>query len=104
IASDVDAFTVASEAFGFTAIEDDADLPTVDVPVADEPVTEGATPEVTHVAPRRSRMLRRVVATGASFGVMGVAGLIAVSMTLPVSAVAASQGSDATVATSLVAG
>lgn len=98
---DHDAFAVASEAFGFAAVDDEAP----EVPLAAEPITEGAAPEsVEHVAPtRRNRVLRRVVATGASFGIMGVAGLIAVSMTLPVSAVAASKGADATAATSLVA-
>ncbi|XRD70145.1 peptidoglycan DD-metalloendopeptidase family protein [Microbacterium esteraromaticum] len=110
--SDVDAFAAASELLGFAAI-DDADEIEVDaaaerdnvepeaaVPVADEAVVEGAAPA--HIVqPRPRRMLRRVVAAGASFGVMGVAGLIAVSMTLPVSAVAASQGADARTSTSL---
>lgn len=100
---DHDAFAVASEAFGFAAVDDEDEAP--EVPLAAEPVTEGAAPEpIQHVAPaRRNRVLRRVVATGASVGVMGVAGLIAVSMTLPVSAVAASQGKVAAAATSLVA-
>lgn len=109
VASDVDAFAAASEMFGFVTIEDDTEAvseaeaeassePTV--PVADEPVVEGAAP-LHMVKPRPRRMLRRVVAAGASFGVMGVAGLIAVSMTLPVSAVAASQGADARTSTSL---
>ncbi|MEJ1088216.1 M23 family metallopeptidase [Microbacterium sp. Mu-80] len=112
-ASGVDAFAEASEAFGFAPADGEAAAPasdstatnsadTTDVHVADEPVVEGAAPA--HIAPRRPRrMLRRVVAAGASFGVMGVAGLIAVSMTLPVSAVAASQGADARAAASLVA-
>lgn len=85
-ASDDDAFAAASEAFGFQPVEDE---PVAEVPVAAAPVTAGV---VAHVAPRRPRIARRVVAAGASLGVMGVAGLIAVSMTLPVSAVAASQG------------
>ena len=103
-ASDVDVFAEAAEAFGFAAIDDGADAPAaVEVPVADEAVVEGAAPS--HIAPQRPRrVLRRVVAAGASLGVMGVAGLIAVSMTLPVSAVAASQGADARTSASLVAG
>ena len=86
-ACDADAFAAASVAFGFQPVEDDASA--VAVPVAHEPVAAGV---VAHVAPRRRRVPRRVVAAGASLGVMGVAGLIAVSMTLPVSAVAATQG------------
>lgn len=106
---DVDAFAAASEMFGFGAIGDDADAVSeaeveapseLTVPVADEPVVEGAAP-LHMVQPRPRRMLRRVVAAGASFGVMGVAGLIAVSMTLPVSAVAVAQGADARTSTSL---
>ena len=85
-ACDADAFAAASVAFGFQPVEDDAP---VAVPVAHEPVAAGV---VAHVAPRRRRAPRRIVAAGASLGVMGVAGLIAVSMTLPVSAVAATQG------------
>lgn len=88
VASDEDAFAAASEAFGFQPVVDDA---VDEVPVAAEPVVAGV---VAHVAPRRPRA-RRFVAAGASLGVMGVAGLIAVSMTLPVSAVAASQGGTA---------
>lgn len=54
------------------------------------------------VAPRRTgRSFRRFAAVGASVGVMGVAGLLAVSMTLPSQAVAVAQGANA--ATSLVA-
>ncbi len=97
-----DAFAAASEAFGFQSVDDE---PTA-VPVAADPVSAGATPEAlndaAHVAARRPRIARRVIATGASLGVMGIAGLIAVSMTLPVSAVAASNGTAST--SSLVAG
>ncbi|UNK70163.1 M23 family metallopeptidase [Microbacterium sp. H1-D42] len=108
-APDFDVFAMASDAFGFAVVDDSTDVAddtavpeATEVPVADEPVVDGAAPA--HIAPRRPRrMLRRVVAAGASFGVMGVAGLIAVSMTLPVSAVAASQGADARTSASLVA-
>ncbi|PKI90819.1 hypothetical protein CW368_09135 [Actinomycetales bacterium SN12] len=95
VTADADAFAVASEAFGFRPVDDQS---VDEVPVADEPVSAGVV--VSHVAPRRPRVAR-FVAAGASLGVMGVAGLIAVSMTLPVSAVAASQGGAST---SLVAG
>jgi murein DD-endopeptidase MepM/ murein hydrolase activator NlpD len=54
-----------------------------------------------HVAARRPRTLRKVVAVGASVGVMSLAGLLAVSMTLPAEAVAAVQGTSPA-ATSLV--
>ncbi|MGB4137627.1 MAG: M23 family metallopeptidase, partial [Microbacterium sp.] len=48
-----------------------------------------------HVAPRRrSRAIRKIVALGATAGVMGVAGLLAVSMTVPAEAIAAVQGAD----------
>ncbi|MGW9627773.1 M23 family metallopeptidase [Microbacterium sp. NPDC055521] len=81
-----DPFAAASEAFGFRPVDDQ---PVDEVPVADQPVSAGVV--VSHVAPRRPRVAR-FVAAGASLGIMGVAGLIAVSMTLPVSAVAATQG------------
>ncbi len=54
-----------------------------------------------HVVRRRTR-LRKVVTLGATVGVMGIAGLLAVSMTLPAEAVAAVQGTT-TASTSLVA-
>ncbi|WP_313357709.1 M23 family metallopeptidase [Microbacterium sp.] len=90
-----DPFSAASEAFGFRPVDDQ---PVDEVPVADQPVSAGVV--VSHVAPRRPRV-SRFVAAGASLGIMGVAGLIAVSMTLPVSAVAATQGGASA---SLVAG
>lgn len=96
----VDAFARASDAFGFSPVDDTEGAS--EVPAADEPVLVGAAPASGDVAPRR-RIGRRVLAAGASLGVMGVAGLIAVSMTLPASAVAAVQGSGATPVASLVA-
>lgn len=95
--ADIDVFAAASQAFGFTPVEDDA--------VVDEPAIAPVATPSQHVAPRRprGRAFRRVVAAGASFGVMGVAGLIAISMTLPVSAVAASQGAGAAASASLLA-
>lgn len=94
---DVDAFARASNAFGFSPVTDETEIP-----VAEEPVVVGASPASEHVVPRR-RIGRRVLAAGASLGVMGVAGLIAVSMTLPASAVAAVQGTGAAPVASLVA-
>lgn len=59
--------------------------------------------DVADLAARRGRT-RRLVTAGASVGVMGIAGLLAVSMTLPAEAVAAAQGVlPASAATSLVA-
>lgn len=92
--ADVDAFAQASSAFGFSPVSETA----VQVPARETP----ATPASAHLAPRR-RVRRRMAAAGASLGVMGVAGLIAVSMTLPASAVAAVQGGDAGASASLVA-
>ncbi|WP_334148907.1 M23 family metallopeptidase [Microbacterium sp.] len=56
---------------------------------------------VAHVVPRR-RGSRKFLTIGATVGVMSLAGLLAVSMTLPAEAVAASQGTSVA-ATSLVA-
>jgi len=94
-ASDVDSFAVASAAFGFAPVPDE----TSD---AEPEAKADTTASGTHVAPRRVRRVRKVVAAGASLGVMGIAGLIAVSMTLPASAVAAVQGAGSPL-TSLVA-
>jgi murein DD-endopeptidase MepM/ murein hydrolase activator NlpD len=96
----VDAFAQASGALGFAPVVDDE--PADSVPDAEESVPVGATPASDHVAPRRHRVAKRLVAAGASLGVMTVAGFMAVSMTLPASAVAAAQGGAAPVA-SLVA-
>lgn len=96
----VDAFAQASGVFGFRPVVEDE--PAASVPATDQPLLVGATPESVHVAPRRHRVAKRFVAAGASLGVMAVAGFMAVSMTLPASAVAAAQGGTASVA-SLVA-
>jgi len=92
----VDAFAQASGALGFAPVVDDEPA----VAKADQPVLVGATPE--HVVPRRHRVVKRFIAAGASLGVMTIAGFMAVSMTLPASAVAAAQGGAVPVA-SLVA-
>jgi murein DD-endopeptidase MepM/ murein hydrolase activator NlpD len=93
-----DVFAQASSAFGFAPVEHvEASTAIID---HDEPVQASASSN--HVAPRR-RIRRRLAAAGASLGVMGVAGLIAVSMTLPASAVAAVQAGDGGATASLVA-
>lgn len=58
--------------------------------------------DVSHVASRRPRGSRKFLTLGATVGVMSLAGLLAVSMTLPAEAVAAAQGTSVA-ATSLVA-
>lgn len=96
----VDAFAQASGALGFAPVIEDE--PAASVPDTDEPLLVGATPASVHAVPRRHRVAKRLVAAGASLGVMTVAGFMAVSMTLPATAVAAAQGGAAPVA-SLVA-
>src|SRR5690606_25072244 len=59
----VDAFAQASGALGFMPVIDDE--PADSVPDADEPVLVGATPAPVHVAPRRHRVAKRLVAAGA---------------------------------------
>ena len=98
---DVDAFERASRAFRTGSI------PTVDSSAAaftaQKPsAADSAQPDApAHVVARRPRNFRKVVAVGASVGVMSLAGLLAVSMTLPAEAVAAVQGTSVA-ATSLV--
>lgn len=96
--SDVDVFAEACSAFGIAPVEPiEGSTPLGE---HDEPVQASVSSD--HVAPRR-RVRRRLAAGGASIGVMGVAGLIAVSMTLPASAVAAVQAGDGGASASLVA-
>lgn len=99
----VDAFEQASIAFRSVAAEGAASAPSADDAnrddsnrddEADEPVAE-------HVVRRRPQA-RRFIALGATIGVMSLAGLLAVSMTLPAEALAA-VGSNGAVGMSLVA-
>lgn len=100
--ADGDAFERASRAFRATG-----PVPTVSAsaeakagrPDADEKVAADAP---AHVAARRPRNARKLLAVGATVGVMSLAGLLAVSMTLPAEAVAAVQGGSPLSATSLV--
>ncbi len=94
-----DAFIAASRAFravtgGLPVVSSDTD------PAARALPTEAT---AVHVAPRKPRSRRKVLAAGATVGIMGIAGLLAVSMTLPAEAVAAAQGLPAKSTTSLVA-
>jgi hypothetical protein len=95
---DDDAFERASRAFRHTG-----PVPTVSASdqasAKQAPAAEAdAAP---HVASRRPRNIRKAVTLGATVGVMSLAGLLAVSMTLPAEAVAAVQG-PSVAATSLV--
>ncbi|MFB7251008.1 M23 family metallopeptidase [Microbacterium sp. NPDC056234] len=99
-AADEDLFTAASQTFRTqtSPIETAPEHREADAASA-EPAGE------LHVAPRRVRRskARKLAAAGATIGVMGIAGLLAVSMTLPAEAVAAAQGLQSTSAMSLVA-
>ncbi|WP_344818131.1 M23 family metallopeptidase [Microbacterium soli] len=95
----VDAFALASDAFGFSPVEDESDR---EAPRVDDVVADSSPASSAHVArPRRIR--HRIAAAAATLGVMSVAGLIAVSMTFPASAVAAAQAGGARATTSLLA-
>lgn len=95
-ASAADAFETASRAFRFIPAAATGAAPQADASAPDaEPATE-------HVARRRPPM-RKFLAVGATVGVMSLAGLLAVGMTLPAEAVAAVQGGQNLSATSLVA-
>lgn len=89
----VDAFEQASQAFKGSAFHR---------ATAEVPVEKSTIEEIVHLAPRRSGRIRKVVTVGASLGVMSLAGLLAVSMTLPAEALAAVQGTSVA-STSLVA-
>ncbi|MEW1974569.1 peptidoglycan DD-metalloendopeptidase family protein [Microbacterium profundi] len=97
--AETDAFVAASRAFRAVTGEQ----PAVTEPVL--PVKSALPAEATtvHVAPRKARSRRKLVAAGATVSIMGIAGLLAVSMTLPAEAVAAAQGISVQSATSLVA-
>ncbi|HWS51008.1 MAG TPA: peptidoglycan DD-metalloendopeptidase family protein [Microbacterium sp.] len=92
---EVDAFELAARAFRIGEQTADAD----GAPKPQAPETAAAP---VHVAPRRTGGSRRFVTIGATIGVMSIAGLLAVSMTLPAEALAVASGSQAASATSLV--
>ncbi|WP_312169622.1 peptidoglycan DD-metalloendopeptidase family protein [Microbacterium sp.] len=99
--SEEDAFETAARAFRSVAT---GSTPVADQPKAstDSPASEPSTPSTAHVAAGR-RSPRRFLALGATVGVMSLAGLLAVGMTLPAEAVAAVQGGQTLASTSLVA-
>ena len=101
-AADADAFERASRAFRATGPVPTASAPSE--PAAGQSATDAKSESDAAVpaTSRRERSARKVFAVGATVGVMSLAGLLAVSMTLPAEAVAASQGTSLA-ATSLVA-
>lgn len=105
--ADADAFTAACRALrAFSAAapaSDAAAAPDAGVPPAPAEQVLPAEAIAAHVAPRKHRKARKFLALGATVGVMGVAGMLAVSMTLPAEAVAAARGAQVKSATSLVA-
>ncbi len=84
----------------FRSVSGDVADAAASAPVDEEPAVADA-PTVEHVA-RRRPSARKFLAVGATVGVMSLAGLLAVSMTLPAEAVAA-VGSNGVASTSLVA-
>jgi len=97
--SEEDAFESASRAFRSVA---SGSIP-MPAAASDRDAEDDAEAEPTvHVARRRPQV-RKFLAVGATVGVMSLAGLLAVGMTLPAEAVAAVQGSPTLAATSLVA-
>ena len=87
-----DAFERASRAFRNTGT-----IPTVStsarLPKAEPADTASSAQATAQAAFRRPRSIRKLVTVGATVGVMSLAGLLAVGMTLPAEAVAAVQGS-----------
>lgn len=99
----VDAFERASRAFRATGPVKTVAPESVtaeDSETAEEKV--GAAEASPHVPARGTRSARKLLTAGATVGVMSLAGLLAVSMTLPTEAVAAVQGGPSIAATSLV--
>jgi murein DD-endopeptidase MepM/ murein hydrolase activator NlpD len=94
-----DPFVQASLTFRSVADEKAGDARAEEPAASAEEASEA--PATEHVARRRPQ-LRKIAAFSATVGVMGLAGLLAVSMTMPAEAVAAA-GSDGTTSMSLVA-
>ena len=88
---DDDVFERASRAFRTTgAVPTFSASGRTSAPQAPAPEAESSA----HVASRRPRSIRKAVTVGATVGVMSLAGLLAVSMTLPAEAVAGVQGTS----------
>ncbi len=99
---DDDAFERASRAFRTTGPVPTASA-SAKAPAGRPRIDEKAAADApAHVVTRRPRNVRKVLTVGATVGVMSLAGLLAVSMTLPAEAVAAVQGGSPLAATSLV--
>lgn len=97
---DADAFAAASRALCFS----EAPV-TAPVTVSRPDEQRASLPTATvHVPARRRGARRKFAAAGATVGIVGIAGMLAVSMTLPAEAVAAWQGGQTTAGMSLVAG
>ena len=103
--SAADAFAAAASAFGIAA-DSAAHSTTRRSPRAASAKKSEDVAPVASVAPDRARrrlaVPRKILAGSATVGVMGLAGMIAVSMTLPSTAIAASQNPDAQASMSLV--
>lgn len=96
-AAHADAFVAASRAFDAMGGE----KPTMAAGIPPTGVRSAG--PAADAGPRRGRPPRRLVAAGATIGIMGVAGMLAVSMTLPAGAIAVAQSVSAPAVTSLVA-
>lgn len=99
--SNADAFETASRAFR-TVSSATGPTRTASAVAAEEEPVAAVSAAAEHVA-RRRPPVRKIFAAGATVGVMSLAGLLAVGMTLPAEAVAAVQGATPMSATSLVA-
>ncbi|MEJ1090710.1 M23 family metallopeptidase [Microbacterium sp. Mu-43] len=101
--SAADAFAAAASAFGIAAEAPSRSTRrsrSESVPTADDAASEASAPA--HQVRRRFGVPRKVLAGSATVGIMGIAGMIAVSMTLPSTAIAAAQVDGTQAATSLV--
>ena len=104
--SAADAFAAAASAFGIAADSSSRSsrrATRAHMPAATDEAPAAAAPAPGHTARRRFGVPRKVLAGSATLGVMGMAGLIAVSMTLPSTAIAAAQSDGAQANASLVA-
>lgn len=106
-ASDVDEFELAARLFSFTGeVFIQAPAAATEPTEAEEAPVDAEKPAVSHVASRKPRAPRgagfkRMAAASFSVGVMGIVGLMTVSMTTPAEAVAAASGTG--IAMSVVA-
>ncbi|MGO2745328.1 peptidoglycan DD-metalloendopeptidase family protein [Microbacterium sp.] len=98
--ADVDAFDTASRAFRSAT----GDQPIcMAIPAEEKPHYSERLPSGAYRTPQRERRGGMLFAVGATVGIMGIAGMLAVSMTVPAGAVAIAQSGQFHVSTSLVA-